>query len=29
MSQVTQEEFNTIWDNFVRFLSNITCWDVG
>lgn len=29
MSQVTQEEFNTIWGNFVRFLSNITCWDVA
>lgn len=28
MKDISEDEFNLIWSGFIRFLSNITCWDI-
>lgn len=28
MNDITEEEFDYVWSNFISFLSNITCWDI-
>lgn len=28
LEDIKEDEFNLIWDRFVRFLSHITCWDI-
>lgn len=28
MVDVSEDEFKSIWSSFIRFLSNITCWDI-
>lgn len=28
MKDVSEDEFDLIWSGFIRFLSNITCWDI-
>lgn len=29
MRDISEEEFDDLWNGFVRFLSNITCWDIN
>ena len=29
LDDIEEDDFNSIWDRFVRFLSNITCWDIN